>query len=158
MIDDRLVTMQIWDTIGQERFHSLGTAFYRGADCCALVYDVTDTRSFDSLDMWRDEFLIQASPSDPESFPFVLLGNKIDAETNRAVSSKQVQDWCKSRNDMQYYEVSAKNAINVEEGFQAIARNALQRDSQDMHNLPEFPAPIYLNEIQTHREGNRCNC
>ena len=31
---------QIWDTAGQERFQSLGVAFYRGADCCVLVYDV----------------------------------------------------------------------------------------------------------------------
>jgi Ras-related protein Rab-7A len=38
MVDDRLVTMQIWDTAGQERFQSLGVAFYRGADCCVLVY------------------------------------------------------------------------------------------------------------------------
>ncbi|RZS20922.1 hypothetical protein BHM03_00053492, partial [Ensete ventricosum] len=30
----------IWDTAGQERFQSLGVAFYRGADCCVLVYDV----------------------------------------------------------------------------------------------------------------------
>uniref|UniRef100_A0A914E7E0 Ras-related protein Rab-7a n=1 Tax=Acrobeloides nanus TaxID=290746 RepID=A0A914E7E0_9BILA len=158
MIDDRLVTMQIWDTAGQERFHSLGATFYRGADCCVLVYDVTDPRSFQSLDIWRKEFLIQASPSDPESFPFVLLGNKIDAETNRAVSSRRAQNWCESKNNMLYCEVSARESINVEEGFQEIARIALQRNSQDLHNFPEFPAPIYLNEIQTHRERNRCNC
>ena len=41
-MDDRLVTMQIWDTAGQERFQSLGVAFYRGADCCVLVYDVNN--------------------------------------------------------------------------------------------------------------------
>ena len=41
-VDDRLVTMQIWDTAGQERFQSLGVAFYRGADCCVLVYDVNN--------------------------------------------------------------------------------------------------------------------
>ena len=39
--DDRVVTMQIWDTAGQERFQSLSSAFYRGADCCCLVYDIT---------------------------------------------------------------------------------------------------------------------
>ena len=61
MVDDRLVTMQIWDTAGQERFQSLGVAFYRGADCCVLVYDVTVPSTFKSLDSWRDEFLIQAS-------------------------------------------------------------------------------------------------
>uniref|UniRef100_A0A914C846 Rab7 n=1 Tax=Acrobeloides nanus TaxID=290746 RepID=A0A914C846_9BILA len=158
MIDDRLVTMQIWDTAGQERFQSLGVAFYRGADCCVLVYDVTNSNSFKSLDTWRDEFLIQASPRDPENFPFVLLGNKIDSEANRAVSSKRAQSWCQSKNDMPYYEVSAKEAINVEEAFQAIARNALQRDSQDVHDFPEFPDQIRLNETRPHREDSGCNC
>ena len=52
MVDDRLVTMQIWDTAGQERFQSLGVAFYRGADCCVLVYDVTAPGTFKSLDSW----------------------------------------------------------------------------------------------------------
>ena len=64
-------SLQLWDTAGQERFQSLGVAFYRGADCCVLVYDVNNSKSFDTLDSWRDEFLIQASPRDPESFPFV---------------------------------------------------------------------------------------
>jgi Ras-related protein Rab-7A len=50
-----------------------------------LVFDVTSPGSFKSLDGWRDEFLIQASPSDPDHFPFVVLGNKVDLE-NRAVS------------------------------------------------------------------------
>jgi hypothetical protein len=58
-VDDKTVTMQIWDTAGQERFQSLGVAFYRGADCCVLVHDVNNTKSFDALDNWRDEFLIQ---------------------------------------------------------------------------------------------------
>ena len=84
-VDGRLATMQIWDTAGQERFQSLGVAFYRGADCCVLVYDVTNQKSFANLDTWRDEFLIQASPRDPDSFPFVVIGNKIDME-NRVVS------------------------------------------------------------------------
>lgn len=49
MIDDRLVTMQLWDTAGQERFQSLGVAFYRGADCCVLVYDVNSAKSFETF-------------------------------------------------------------------------------------------------------------
>ena len=64
----------------------MGVAFYRGADCCVLVFDVTAPNSFKTLDSWRDEFLIQASPRDPENFPFVVLGNKVDLE-NRAVSN-----------------------------------------------------------------------
>ena len=58
MFGDKVITLQIWDTAGQERFQSLGVAFYRGADCCVLVYDVTSANSFRALDSWRDEFLI----------------------------------------------------------------------------------------------------
>ena len=36
-VDGVDVTLQIWDTAGQERYQSLGTAFYRGSDCCVLV-------------------------------------------------------------------------------------------------------------------------
>ncbi len=67
--------LQIWDTAGQERFQSLGVAFYRGADCCVLVMDVTSPTSFKSLESWKDEFLIQAGPRDPENFPFVVSFN-----------------------------------------------------------------------------------
>merc|ERR1712194_943693 len=62
VIDDKYVTMQIWDTAGQERFQSLGVAFYRGADRCVLVHDLTNPKSFDNLEGWRDEFLNQAQP------------------------------------------------------------------------------------------------
>lgn len=58
-----LTPPQLWDTAGQERFQSLGVAFYRGADCCVLVYDVNSTKSFEALDSWRDEFLIQVRSS-----------------------------------------------------------------------------------------------
>lgn len=119
LVDDRLVTMQLWDTAGQERFQSLGVAFYRGADCCVLVYDVNNSKSFDTLDSWRDEFLIQASPRDPESFPFVVLGNKIDQEeSKRAISSKRAMAFCQSKGGVPYFETSAKEAVNVEQAFE----------------------------------------
>eukprot|EP01120_Amphizonella_sp_Union-15-10_P005726 TRINITY_DN1735_c0_g1_i1.p1 TRINITY_DN1735_c0_g1~~TRINITY_DN1735_c0_g1_i1.p1 ORF type:complete len:207 (-),score=48.25 TRINITY_DN1735_c0_g1_i1:120-740(-) len=127
MVDDRLVTMQIWDTAGQERFQSLGVAFYRGADCCVLVFDVNDAKSFENLDSWRDEFLIQAAPRDPENFPFVVLGNKIDLENQRVVSQKRAMAWCQSKGDIPYFETSAKEAINVEQAFQTVAKIALKQ-------------------------------
>merc|ERR1712097_82155 len=77
-IPERLVTMQIWDTAGQERFQSLGVAFYRGADACILVFDLTSKKSFENLDTWREEFLVQSGPPDQDTFPFVVLGNKVD--------------------------------------------------------------------------------
>merc|ERR1711861_28066 len=135
-VDDRLVTMQIWDTAGQERFQSLGVAFYRGADCCVLVFDVNVAKTFDNLDSWRDEFLIQAGPRDPDNFPFVVLGNKIDVD-NRVVAQKRALAWCQAKGNIPYFETSAKEAINVEQAFQVIARNALKQESEDDIYLPD---------------------
>jgi len=135
-VDDRLVTMQIWDTAGQERFQSLGVAFYRGADSCVLVFDVVQPKTFDNLDSWRDEFLIQAGPRDPDNFPFVVLGNKIDMES-RVVAQKRALAWCQGKGNIPYFETSAKEAINVEQAFQVIARNALKQESEEDIYLPD---------------------
>ncbi|CAH1107773.1 unnamed protein product [Psylliodes chrysocephalus] len=157
-VDDRTVTMQIWDTAGQERFQSLGVAFYRGADCCVLVFDVTAPNTFKSLDSWRDEFLIQASPREPENFPFVLLGNKVDLEP-RAISAKRAQQWCQSKNNIPYFETSAKEGLNVEQAFLAIAKNALAQQNSTVDLYNEFPDQIKLTNTQkTSNNGDSCAC
>ncbi|KAJ3155009.1 hypothetical protein HDU89_007199 [Geranomyces variabilis] len=157
MVDDRLVTMQIWDTAGQERFQSLGVAFYRGADCCVLVYDVNNVKSFETLDSWRDEFLLQASPRDPDNFPFVVLGNKVDMEeSKRQVSQKRAMTWCQQKGGIPYFETSAKEAIDVEKSFQTVAKNALQQES-DVELYSDFPDPIKI-DGETGRQGGDAGC
>lgn len=44
VVDGKVVSLEIWDTAGQERFKSFGKAFYQGANCCVLVYDVTNKK------------------------------------------------------------------------------------------------------------------
>lgn len=156
MIDDRLVTMQIWDTAGQERFQSLGVAFYRGADCCVLCYDVTTPQSFKNLESWRDEFLIQASPRDPENFPFVVIGNKVDLADSRAVNARRATQWCQEKNNIPYFETSAKEAINVEQAFQTIAKNALARE-KDQEIYTDIPDQIKINSDDK-KAPQSCSC
>ncbi|TNN07501.1 Ras-related protein isoform 1 [Schistosoma japonicum] len=128
VFDDRLVTMQIWDTAGQERFQSLGVAFYRGADCCVLVYDVSMTSTFKTLDSWRNEFLVQSSPRNPEKFPFIVIGNKCDLD-NRAISENRARQWCQANGNLPYFECSAKENTNVELAFEHIIRVAIDEES-----------------------------
>ncbi|CAI5746542.1 unnamed protein product [Peronospora destructor] len=156
MLDNKLVTMQIWDTAGQERFQSLGVAFYRGADACVLVYDITNPKSFEKLDTWRDEFLAQAGPRDSDAFPFIVLGNKVDKESERRVPKEKAQEWCRGKNvqqPIQHYETSAKEATSVEEAFQAIAGSALQKGQEDDIYVPET---IDLSCTSSKRESSSC--
>ncbi|KAJ5340752.1 hypothetical protein N7541_009876 [Penicillium brevicompactum] len=173
LVDDRLVTMQIWDTAGQERFQSLGVAFYRGADCCVLVYDVNNSKSFEALDSWRDEFLIQASPPGPRKLPIhlaflsrasclagkndtlVVIGNKIDVEENkRMISSKRAMTFCQSKGNIPYFETSAKEAVNVEQAFEVIARSALAQEEAEEFS-GEFSDPINIH-LDNDRDGCAC--
>merc|ERR1712190_273614 len=93
---------------------------------------------FESLDSWRDEFLNQAGPRDPDNFPFVVLGNKSDMENKRKVSSARAQQWCSSKNNIPYHETSAANATNVEAAFQEIARKSMKQEkAEEQIYLPE---------------------
>jgi len=157
VIDGKPVTMQIWDTAGQERFQSLGVAFYRGADCCVMVFDLTNQKSFESLDSWRDEFLIQASPYDQDNFPFVVIGNKVDADAQRKVGSSRATTWCKLKNNIPFFETSAKNAVGVDQAFEEIAMRALKQEKADEQVY--LPETVTLNsQSQLPPSGTGCQC
>ncbi|PRP85532.1 hypothetical protein PROFUN_06764 [Planoprotostelium fungivorum] len=157
MVDDKLVTNQIWDTAGQERFQSLGVAFYRGADCCVLVFDVNVAKSFERIDNWKDEFLNQAAPANPESFPFVLIGNKIDLE-NRVVTEKRARAWCQANGNIPYFETSAKEATNVDQAFLTIAKNALAQDRNMSDDIKLNDKKIVIDNSQPADDNKGCNC
>merc|ERR1711920_679603 len=158
VVDDKLVTMQIWDTAGQERFQSLGVAFYRGADACVLVYDTTNTKSFEKLDSWRDEFLQQAGPNNPDQFPFVVLGNKVDKSDEKQVSEQQAKNWCSSKSgpstQILSFETSAKDATNVEEAFTTIAKAALDSEVEEDIFVPDTINLKSANNPQRQKEPN----
>ncbi|XP_072504129.1 ras-related protein Rab-7b [Notamacropus eugenii] len=124
MVDNTTLKLQIWDTGGQERFRSMVSTFYKGSDGCILAFDVTDRDSFHALDTWRGDILQKTVPTE-QVFPMVVLGNKIDLD-DREVSQEKALDWCKEK-DIPYFEVSAKNDINVEQAFELLARQALSR-------------------------------
>jgi len=158
MLEDKLVTMQIWDTAGQERFQSLGMAFYRGADACVLVYSITNSKSFQNLRPWKEEFLLQASPRNPSQFPFMVIGNKCDKEQDRTVSASAAKAWCEEQDEpCLFFEASAKNATNVEQAFNAIAKEAVkQSKSGASEDEFTFDTKVNLTPKAAKKESGCC--
>ena len=155
-IDDKSVTLQIWDTAGQERFQSLGVAFYRGADCCMLVYDSTNEKTFDNLESWRDEFLIQAGPREPEKFPFVVVGNKTDLEGGQ-VTTKKALSWCQQQGNIPLFESSALSNKNVSEAFEEVARNALKQE-KDLYYPKNITMPKEDDDDDEEKKKKKGGC
>ena len=155
-VNDKQISLQLWDTAGQERFQSLGVAFYRGADACCLVYDMTKPKTFENLSNWRDEFLIQAGPRDPNNFPFVVLANMCDKASERRVSEQEARAWCaEGRNPpIPYFETSAKENINIQQAFQHVCELALaQERSQEDAYVPVPINPVQNIANQKQQEG-----
>ena len=131
--EGKTVGLQIWDTAGQERFLSIGHSFYKGADCCIITFDLTDEKTFYSLDGWRNEFTECCQTRDSKRVvPFLLAGNKADRIIDRKIKADAIEHWRKSNNNIDYFEVSAKDGTNVNELFEEAGRLGYKNKIQDM--------------------------
>jgi len=73
-LEDRVLRYEIWDTDGQERFHSLAPMYYRNAQAAVVVYDITKGSSLEKAKSWVKELQRQANPN----IVIALAGNKLD--------------------------------------------------------------------------------
>jgi len=120
----------MWDTAGQEKHASIGFAFYRGSNTCILTFDVNNQESFSRLEFWKKNFLDKASPTNAETFPFIVIGNKTDGE-NRVVTKEQAETWCSSNGRYPYFETCAMSGEGVEIAFLEAGKKALSADDDD---------------------------
>ena len=86
--------MQIWDTAGQEKYRTLTTAYYKGAQGIIMAYDCTYTESFENVSKWVKQIENHAS-SDVKK---ILLGNKCDLVDKKLISKEQGEDLAKKLN------------------------------------------------------------
>jgi Ras-related protein Rab-6A len=107
------VRFQIWDTAGQEKFHSMITSYIRNTTIVILVFDITSRESFDQLDAWLKIVLDLANPV------FFVVGNKDDLASQRKVSAEDGEKWA-GLHDAKYFETSATMPHNVTELFAAV--------------------------------------
>lgn len=111
-IDNKTVKAQIWDTAGQERYRAVTSAYYRGAVGAMLVYDLTKRQSFDHMARWLEELRGHAD----KNIVIMLIGNKSDLGSLRAVPTEDAQEFAQ-RENLVFMETSALEATNVETAF-----------------------------------------
>jgi len=122
-----MLKLQLWDTAGAHWLQPLGEFLYRDSKCCALIFDITDWTSFENIESWRVKFLEESNIKDPDTFPFVLIGNKCDKASERRVEEFQIKQYCEAKSNMSYFETSCQDNINVDAAFEEIAKLALKR-------------------------------
>ena len=123
--DNYNIRLQIWDTAGQERFHSITKNIYRNANGVLFVYDITNQESFGNIKNWIKD--LQNVGNDIKG---VIIGNKIDLEQKRDVSKQYLEEIGKKYN-MPILETSAKQSINVNEGFELLVNELLKGKNEN---------------------------
>jgi small GTP-binding protein len=116
-IKNKIISLQIWDTCGQELFRSLITNFYRNTSLAIIVYSVTSEESFQDIDMWLKELRTHANPD----VKVILIGNKVDLENERKISTEEGEKFAKANKFDKFVETSAKTGINTLSTFVEIA-------------------------------------
>ncbi|XP_010243197.1 PREDICTED: ras-related protein RABC2a isoform X1 [Nelumbo nucifera] len=117
-IDGKRLKLTIWDTAGQEKFRTLTSSYYRGAQGIILVYDVTRRETFTNLsDVWKKEIELYSTNQDCIK---VLVGNKVDKDSERAVSRAEGIALAEDYGCL-FLECSAKTRENVEQCFKELA-------------------------------------
>ena len=126
-IEGKAIKLQIWDTAGQESFRSITRSYYRGAAGALLVYDITRRDTFEHLTTWLKDALENSNPH----MAIILIGNKLDLEAKRVVSTEEGERFARAHN-LIFLETSAKTAHNVEEAFLNTAKKGYENVNKQL--------------------------
>ena len=112
---DKIVSIQIWDIAGQERWKKMRHLYYRGAHGALVVGDLTRENTFEQL----KEFWNQDLNKYCEEIPKILVVNKVDLDS--IITNSDIEKLAQDINVNATIFTSAKNGQNVEKAFHQIA-------------------------------------
>jgi GTP-binding nuclear protein Ran len=132
-----LIVYNVWDTAGQEKFGGLRDGYYIGGQCAIIMFDVTSRITYKNVPNWHKD-LIRVC----ENIPIVLCGNKVDVK-DRKVKAKAIT--FHRKNNMQYYDISARSNYNFEKPFLWLARKLAGDANLEFTAMPALmPAEVQM--------------
>ena len=123
-IDNFTLNYQIWDTVGQEQFRALNSLFFKDAQICLMVYDITSEESFSSIkEYWYEAVLANGL----EGVIFGVAGNKNDLYEKEKVDKKEVIDFSNEIKAIFKF-TSAKQNTCIDELFKELGKKYVESD------------------------------
>ena len=127
--------LQIYDTAGEERYHSISKNYFKSSDGILLLYDISKEETFKAIKQWIKSI---EEVLDLSEIRFVIVGNKCDiAEEKREVNDLMKEDLEKTLNT-NIIEASAKENINVEKCFMMLIDKIYKNKYDEDLNLNKY--------------------
>jgi small GTP-binding protein len=133
LVDGQPIKYQIWDTAGQEKYHSLAPMYYRGAAAAVIVYDITRATTFTTLKNWVREL----QQLGPENIVIAVCGSKADMEEKREVSRGEAEAYANEIGAI-FLETSAKTNKGVQDVFMELCRKLPKPVSENFDNVADL--------------------
>ena len=146
------IKLQIWDTSGEEKYRSITKNFYKNADGLFVIFDLTNEDSFNHVKNWINE-----AKDNKSDIKMILIGNKSDSEDERKVDKDRALKFSEE-NNLQYFETSAKNGLNIEESFNAIIDLILDGKSEQelLNKLNMQQRALSINSRKKNKNKETC--
>ena len=150
ILNNKNIRLQIWDTAGEERYRNIAKNYFQSSDGFIVVYDISNSESFDKLDNWIEQIKNNAQ----ETSKMILFGNKSDMEDSRQVSKEEGEEYAR-KNNLSFFEVSAKEGTNVQEGFEFFVKEILNSFSPN-ENYKKRKSKMLSTPIQLPKKKRSC--
>ena len=159
IIDNKTIRIKIWDTAGQERYKSLTKGFFRNAEGVMLVYDVTNSETYENLKYWMQSIKNNLGENMGE-IPIIIIGNKIDCQ-EREVSVEEAENFWKEQG-FPYFETSAKTGENIENTIKFLVKKVINVKEVNKDENKDYTKSIKIekddkNEVKN-GEAKKCAC
>ena len=105
-LGDKSYSINLWDTIGQEKFRSLTKIFIKDSKIVIFVYDITNKKSFEELEYWYKTIKDVLG----DTAVLGIAGNKQDLFTQEQVSEEEAEKYAGSKG-IPFKLTSAKNPL-----------------------------------------------
>jgi small GTP-binding protein len=142
------INVALWDIGAQEYFRRYRKTYYNGAQAGFIVFDLTNSKSFENVKNWINE--LNEFIDNPD-LPIMIIGNKRDLTEKRVVSNQDAVSMSQAltghpNKNILYFETSALTGENVEDAFRLISYNFITKSkelaqrlrNQELYNEIEY--------------------
>ncbi|KAI6656406.1 Ras-related protein Rab-26-like [Oopsacas minuta] len=135
MVQGMKVSLQIWDTAGEERFHCMAPSYIRKADAVILVYDISDHTSFVDIPLYWLPFTRRYLSG--EAVSLLLLGNKTDKSSQRVITGED--GYVLSRDaKMVFREVSSRDCDTISSVYHSLAQTLVAKENEELDKFSQL--------------------
>ena len=153
----KTISLDIWDTAGQEKYKSLTKFFYKDAAVAILVYDVTNRNSFESM---KNFWYGQIQDFGSKNIILGVAGNKCDMYEKEEVNENEGKEFAESIGA--FFEItSAKNNTGINELFDTASNkfvypNGNSNEQKDQKELGNESVKLDEKEHKVQKKKSGC--